>query len=74
MGLNVIQHESNDGLTINEQNRILNAAYIGKLMDAAYATRPDILYATVMMGQFAKNPSQENWTGVKRFEIFERNY
>ena len=74
MGLNVIQRESNDGLAINEQNRISNATYITKLMDVAYATWPDILYATIMMAQFTKNPSQENWTGVKRFEIFKRNY
>jgi hypothetical protein len=57
MGPNVIQHESNDGLAINEQNRISNATYIGKLLDAAHATRPDILHATAMMAQFARNPS-----------------
>jgi hypothetical protein len=57
MGLNVIQHESNDGLAINEQNRISNATYIGKLLDAAHAMRPDILHATAMMAQFARNPS-----------------
>ena len=38
MDPNVIQHESNDGLAINEQNRISYVTYIGKLMDAAYAT------------------------------------
>jgi hypothetical protein len=35
MGPNVIQHKSNDGLAINEQNRISNAKYVGKLLDAA---------------------------------------
>jgi hypothetical protein len=67
MGPNVIQHKSNDGLAINKQNGISNATHIGKLLDAAHATRPDILYAAVMMAQFAKNPSQEDWTGVKRY-------
>jgi hypothetical protein len=60
MGPNVIQHKSNDGLVINEQNRISNVKYIGKLLDAAHATRPDILYMTLTMAQFAKNPLQEN--------------
>jgi hypothetical protein len=66
MGLNVIQHESNDGLVINEQNGISNATYISKLLDAAHSTRPDIIYATATMVPFAKNLLQENWTGVKR--------
>jgi len=66
MGPNVIQHKSNDRLAINEQNRISNVKYIGKLLDAAHATQPDILYTTLTMVQFAKNPSQENWTEVKR--------
>jgi len=55
MGPNVIQHESNDGLAINKHNGISNATYIGKLLDAAHAMRTDILYATVMMVQFAKH-------------------
>ena len=52
----------------------------GYLLDPTHVTRPDILYGytrlsgtsvgkinpTVMMAQFAKNPSQENWPGVKR--------
>jgi hypothetical protein len=64
MDPNVIQHhESHDVAT---QNGISYATYIGKLLYAAHATRPDILYATVTMAQFAKDPSQENWTGVKR--------
>ena len=66
MNLNVIQHESRDESVINEQNGISYATYIGKLLYAAHATRPDILYATVTLAQFARNPSQENWTGVKR--------
>ena len=41
-------------------------AYIGKLLDPTHVTRPDIIYATVMMAQFAKNPPQENWPGIKR--------
>ena len=51
---------------INKQNRILNATYISKLLDAVHATQPDIIYTTVMMVQFARNLSQENWTGVKK--------
>jgi hypothetical protein len=58
--------ESNDGLVINEQNGISNATYISKLLDAAHATQPDIIYSTVTMAQFTRNPLQENWTGVKR--------
>ena len=38
MGLNMIQHESNYGLAINEQDGISNATYIGKLLDVAHAT------------------------------------
>ena len=38
MGLNMIQHKSNDGLTINKQNWISNVTYISKLLDAAHAT------------------------------------
>ena len=38
MGPNVIQHKSNDRLVINEQNKISNVKYIGKLLDAAHAT------------------------------------
>jgi hypothetical protein len=66
MGPNVIQHESNDRLAINEQNRISNATYIGKLLDAAHSTPPNILYVIVTIVQLTRNPSQENWTGVKR--------
>ena len=54
------------GLVIDKQNRILNATYISKLLDTAPATQPDIIYMTVMMAQFTMNPSQENWTGVKK--------
>ena len=67
MGPNVIQHGSNDELVITKQNGISNATHTGRLLDAAHATWPNILYATVMMAQFAKNPSQEDWTGVKRY-------
>ncbi len=59
MDPNVVQHESNNGLAINEQNGIPYATYIGKLLGATHAMRPDILYATVMM-------VQEDWTRVKR--------
>lgn len=55
----MIQHESNNGLAINEQNGIPYATYIGKLLGATHAMRADILYATAMM-------AQEDWTGVKR--------
>ena len=74
MDPNVMQHKSNVGLVINKQNCISNATYISKLQDAAHSMGPNITYVTVTMAQFAKNPSQENWTGVKRnIEIFERN-
>jgi len=59
MDPNVVQHESNNGLAINEQNGIPYATYIGKLLGATHAMRPDILYVTVMM-------AQEDWTRVKR--------
>ena len=59
MDLNMVQHESNNGLAINEQNGIPYVTYISKLLGATHAMRPDILYATVMM-------AQEDWTGVKR--------
>ena len=65
MILNMIQHEWNDELVINKQNRISNVTHISKLLDAIHATWPDILYMTVMMAQFANNP-RENWPGVKR--------
>ena len=55
----MVQHESNNGLAINEQNGIPYATYIGKLLGATHAMRADILYATAMM-------AQEDWTGVKR--------
>ena len=41
MGLNVIQHKSNDGSAINEQNGISNATYISKLVDATHAMPPN---------------------------------
>ena len=37
MDPNVIQHESTDGLAINQQNRISYATYIGKMLDATHA-------------------------------------
>src|ERR1700683_910636 len=42
------------------------ATAIGKLLYAAHATRPDILYAVVTLAQFTKNPSPVHWTAVKR--------
>jgi hypothetical protein len=60
MGLNVIQHESNDRLVINKQNRISNATYIGKLLDAAHSMPPNILYVIITIAQLTKNLSQEN--------------
>lgn len=35
-----------------------------------HVTCSDILYATVMMAQFAKNLLQENWPGIKRILKF----
>jgi hypothetical protein len=66
MGPNVIQHESNDRLAIHEQNGISNATYIGKLLDAAHSTPLNILHVIATIAQLTKNPSQENWTGVKK--------
>jgi hypothetical protein len=63
---NVIQHESNDGLVINQQNRIFYVTYISKMLDATHAMQPDILLATITMAQLAKNLLQENLPGVKR--------
>ena len=37
MDPNVVQHESNNGLAINEQNGIPYATYIGKLLGATHA-------------------------------------
>ena len=42
------------------------ATAISKLLYAAHATRPDILYAVVTLAQFTKNPSPVHWTAVKR--------
>ena len=67
MGPNMIQHESNDGLAINNQNGISKVTHISKLLDAAHAMQPDIISMTVMMVQFTKNLFQEDWTGVKRY-------
>jgi hypothetical protein len=36
------------------------ATCIGELLYAAYATRPDILYATTMLAQFTSNPAGEH--------------
>jgi len=44
MDPNVIQHKA-----INQQNRISYATYIGKMLDATHAIRPDILFVTIMM-------------------------
>jgi len=49
MDPNMIQHKSNDGLAINQQNGISYATYIGKMLDATHAIRPDILFVTIMM-------------------------
>jgi len=51
MDLNVVQHKSNNGLAINEQNGIPYATYIGKLLGATHAMRPNILYAIIMIAQ-----------------------
>ena len=42
------------------------AAHIGKLLYAAHATRPDILYTTITLAQFTSNPSPTHWTALKR--------
>lgn len=39
---------------------------IGSLNYAALNTRPDIQYAVNMAARFARNPSEEHWTAVKR--------
>ena len=57
---------------INKQNRISNATYISRLLDAAHATQPNIIYTTITMKQFIRNPLQENWAVVKK--ILERNH
>jgi hypothetical protein len=41
--------ESNDGLVIDEQNRISNATYISKPLNTAHATQLDIIY-TIIVG------------------------
>ena len=67
MDPNVVQHESNNGLAINEQNGIPYATYIGKLLGATHAMWADIPYATAMM-------VQEDWTGVmKRAKIIDND-
>ena len=62
MDLNVVQHESNDRLVINEQNRIPHVTDISKL-GATHTIQPDIQYATIMV-------AQEDWTRVKRILRF----
>ena len=42
------------------------ATWIGELLYAAHATRPDILYATTTLAQFTNNPAKEHWTVLKR--------
>jgi hypothetical protein len=39
---------------------------IGSLMYAAIGTRPDIAFATSILAQFAENPGNIHWEGVKR--------
>lgn len=39
---------------------------VGSLMYAMVTTRPDIAYAVSQVAQFAQNPGQAHWEGVKR--------
>jgi hypothetical protein len=41
------------------------ATAIRKLLYAAHASRPDILYVVIALSQFTKNPSAIHWTAVK---------
>ena len=68
MDPNITLHETDDQNDTETNSRTSNeyATRVGELMYAAHATRPDILYATVTLAQFTKNPSPTHWTALKR--------
>jgi hypothetical protein len=68
MDPNVILKPAEDEEESKETSRtsIEYATRIGELLYAAHATRPDILYATVTLAQFTRNPAPEHWTALKR--------
>ena len=47
-------------------NTIEYPAAIGSLTYASIATRPDMSAAVGVLSQFAPNPGNEHWSGVKR--------
>ena len=55
--------EKNDGIPVKVKEY---QALIGSLTYAAIGTRPDIAAALSVVSQFASNPNETHWKGVKR--------
>jgi len=46
---------------------ILYASVVGSIMYAQICTRPDISFATGMLGRYQSNPEMEHWKATKKF-------
>ena len=56
-------------LVKDDQSEKVDAPYraaVGSLLYAALATRPDILYPTILLSRFNNAPKQRHWVAVKR--------
>ena len=51
---------------IERMKRVPYKEGIGSLLYAALATRPDIAFASSILGQFAQNPGRIHWEALKR--------
>ena len=45
---------------------ILYASVVGSIMYAQICTRPDISFATGMLGRYQSNPEMEHWKATKK--------
>lgn len=57
-----LKNDANDNVECNFPYR----EAIGSLMFLMVATRPDLAYVVSVLSQFAENPDESHWNGVKR--------
>ena len=50
-----------------QMEAILYASVVGSIMYAQICTRPDISFATGMLGRYQSNPEMEHWKATKKF-------
>ena len=56
-----------------ETDKVLYQEAVGSLTYAAITTRPDIAYATGIVGRFSSDPSDLHWVAVKRILRYIKN-